>query len=131
MFILDLLDNLPRLRLSTDHFKVILWALRELGMRSVPSMARFRKMQQSLQRQCAIRTDLKHSPEGNIFYQNRIADLIALVRCSALLTLSTIRFTDRLQGLCQSKCTPTHRNLSNTNQEDQRIHAFQAPCSRP
>ena len=108
MFILDLLDNLPRLRLSTDHFKVILWALKELGMHSVPSMARFQKMQQSLQRQCAIRTDLKRSPEGNIFYQNRIADLIALVRCGAPLTLLTILLANLFQGLCESECTPAH-----------------------
>ncbi|KZT63469.1 hypothetical protein DAEQUDRAFT_741901 [Daedalea quercina L-15889] len=78
MFILDLLDNLPRLRLSNDHFKVILWALKELGVHGVLALSAFRKKQESLQKECGIHTDAKCSPDGSVFYQNRTADLISL-----------------------------------------------------
>lgn len=79
MFILDLLDNLPRLRLSNDHLKVVIWALRELGVKGVPSLSNFRMKQEAIQKACGIHTDAKCSPEGNVFHQNRSADLIALV----------------------------------------------------
>ncbi|KAH9910220.1 uncharacterized protein B0H18DRAFT_1090055 [Fomitopsis serialis] len=79
MFILDMLDNLPRLRLSSDHFKVVLWALRELGVSGVPTFSKFRKTQDHLNHQtCGVHTDVKHSPQGDIFYQNRVSDLLAL-----------------------------------------------------
>ncbi|KAH9828833.1 uncharacterized protein C8Q71DRAFT_863689 [Rhodofomes roseus] len=78
MFVLDMLDNLPRLRLSSDHFRVILWVLKELGVRGVPSFSKFRKKQDELNRACGIHTDAKRSPQGDIFYQNRVADIIAL-----------------------------------------------------
>ena len=82
MFVLDLLDNLPRLRLSTDHFKVFLWALQELGVRNVPSLNKFRAKQAELNKGCNIHTDPKRSPQGDVFYQKRVADLIALGRNS-------------------------------------------------
>jgi hypothetical protein len=34
MFLLDLLDSMPRLRLSTDQLKFVLWMLHELGVPS-------------------------------------------------------------------------------------------------
>lgn len=79
MFILDMLDNLPRLRLSSDHLKVFLWALRELGVKSVPTFTQLRAKQQALQKSCDIHTDPKRSPEGHVFHQNRATDLIKLV----------------------------------------------------
>ena len=79
MFILDLLDNLPRLRLSNDHLKVVIWALRELGVKGVPSLSKFRTTQEAIQKVSGIHTDAKRSPGGDVFHQNRTADLIALV----------------------------------------------------
>ncbi|KAJ3782266.1 hypothetical protein GGU10DRAFT_275927 [Lentinula aff. detonsa] len=50
--LLDILDNLPRLRLSTHSVKLILWMLKELG-HNVPSLNKFRAMQKSLRSECA------------------------------------------------------------------------------
>lgn len=97
MFVLDLLDNLPRLRLSSDHFKVFLWALRELGVRDVPSFKRFRRQQKKINELGGIHTDAKRAPQGEVFYQNRVADLIAHVcgRVSSLVACCCLIKTHR------------------------------------
>ena len=86
MFILDMLDNMPRLRLSTDHLKLFIWALNELGVPDVPSLKRFRDMQDRLTKVTNVRTTLKKSPQGEPFYQNSVPDLLGLVRDMATLT---------------------------------------------
>ena len=48
LFFLDLLDNMPRLRLSDDHMKAIIWVMRECGTPDVPSFYALRKKQVSL-----------------------------------------------------------------------------------
>ncbi|KAJ7796773.1 hypothetical protein B0H14DRAFT_3093282 [Mycena olivaceomarginata] len=65
MFMLDLLDNLPRLRLSDDHLKAIIWVMKECGTPNVPSFYALRKMQAKLTR-------------ANQFYMNHPNDLIRL-----------------------------------------------------
>lgn len=80
MFLLDMLDNMPRLRLSTDHLKFIIWMLKELGVAGVPSFKALRKMQDSLNKSLNIRTQFSRAPTGNVFYQNNVPDLVALVR---------------------------------------------------
>ncbi|KAJ7195227.1 hypothetical protein GGX14DRAFT_404142 [Mycena pura] len=47
--LLDIIDNLPRLRLSTSHFKIILWLLKQCHVRNVPSYNAFRKLQTGLE----------------------------------------------------------------------------------
>ena len=78
MLLLDLLDSLPRLRLSTDQLKFILWMLKELCVPNVPSLRALRAVQERIQKEVGIRTDQKVAPSGNIFYSNHIPSLIAL-----------------------------------------------------
>ena len=75
-FLLDTLDNLPRLRLSNELMRMILWVLREAHARNVPSFKAFRAFQDSLRKNSGIRTHKFESPRGNIFYANDIVDII-------------------------------------------------------
>jgi hypothetical protein len=79
MFMLDLLDNLPRLRLSDDHLKAILWVMRECRTPNVPTFSQLRKRQASLTRQVDIKTEHHTSSLGNHFYMNHPSKLLALV----------------------------------------------------
>ncbi|KAJ7890150.1 hypothetical protein B0H14DRAFT_3126792 [Mycena olivaceomarginata] len=78
MFMLDLLDNLPRLRLSDDHLKSIIWVMRECKTPNVPSFAALRKKQESLARDIGINSEHHTSSLGNHFYMNHPAKLFAL-----------------------------------------------------
>ncbi|EMD40045.1 hypothetical protein CERSUDRAFT_45768 [Gelatoporia subvermispora B] len=69
---------MPRLRLSTDHVKFIIWILKQLGVTNVPNFKTFRHKQAQLNRAMPIQTQLKRSPRGPVFYQNNIRDLLAL-----------------------------------------------------
>jgi hypothetical protein len=79
MFVLDLLDNKPRLQLSDEHMKSILWALTELGVTDVPSLKRFRGMQKTLAEQINVAPHHHVSAMGNHFYQNSPGTLLAFV----------------------------------------------------
>jgi hypothetical protein len=79
---LDLLDNLPRLRLSDDHLKSIIWVMRECKTPNVPSFAALRKKQESLARDIGINSEHHTSSLGNHFYMNHPAKLFALVHIS-------------------------------------------------
>ncbi|KAJ7439792.1 hypothetical protein FB451DRAFT_1191987, partial [Mycena latifolia] len=50
MCYLDILDNLPRLRLSSSQFKMILWMMKECGAKDVPSFNAFRSMQKHIRK---------------------------------------------------------------------------------
>ncbi|KAF5374429.1 hypothetical protein D9615_009052 [Tricholomella constricta] len=78
MFMLDLLDNLPRLRLSDDHLRTILWVMRECRTPDVPSFSALRKMQSKLTKQVKIESRHHTSSLGNHFYMNHPAKLLAL-----------------------------------------------------
>ncbi|KAK0447904.1 uncharacterized protein EV420DRAFT_1252490, partial [Desarmillaria tabescens] len=78
MFMLDLLDNLPRLRLSDDHLKAILWVMRECGTPNVPAFSALRKMQSSLARTVNLTPKHHTSSLGNHFYMNHPSQLFAL-----------------------------------------------------
>ncbi len=67
MFLLDLLDNMPRLRLSDDHMKFIMWILRELGVPQVPSLKALRKVQDSLDKNINVSTGQQISMAGIVF----------------------------------------------------------------
>jgi hypothetical protein len=56
MFMLDLLDNLPRLRLSDDQLKTIIWVMRECKTPDVPSFSALRKKQAELTKNVNIKT---------------------------------------------------------------------------
>jgi len=79
--LLDILDNLPRLRLSKSLFSMILWILKECGVPNVPSYDAFHKMQTVLRKCCGSEPQLAKSMLGNVFYINDIRETIARVRC--------------------------------------------------
>ncbi|KAJ7037048.1 hypothetical protein C8F04DRAFT_1232758 [Mycena alexandri] len=78
MFMLDLLDNLPRLRLSDDHLKAIIWVMRECRTPNVPSFSLLRKKQESLTREVGVTSQQHTSSLGNHFYMNHPSKLLAL-----------------------------------------------------
>ncbi|KAH7875341.1 uncharacterized protein C8R40DRAFT_1272362 [Lentinula edodes] len=77
MMLLDVMDNLPRLRLSTTHFKLIIWLLKEAGVLNVPSYYAFRQMQSELQKAIGCEPKPFTSMLGNHFHVN---DLKAAVQ---------------------------------------------------
>ena len=79
MFLLDTIDNLPRLRLSDSMMKVFLWVLRESGARDVPSFDALRKLQKKLRSQSGIPSNVHQSVQENIFYINDPRSLISHV----------------------------------------------------
>ena len=79
MFILDLLDSMPQLRLSGELIKMILWALKTLGVPDVPSFRQLRTTQKTLAEQIRVDPRRHESAMGNIFYQNSPEDLLTLV----------------------------------------------------
>ena len=81
MMLLDILDNLPCLRMSSSQFQMILWLLRECRVKDVPSFGAFRKLQQNLRQECGTQPSRHTSSVGNIFYVNDVRESVARV-CS-------------------------------------------------
>ncbi|KAJ6511523.1 hypothetical protein C8R47DRAFT_964088 [Mycena vitilis] len=77
MCYLDILDNLPRLRLSSSQLKMILWIMKECGAKDVPSFNAFRAMQKHVRKKTGVKSAPHQSDLGNLFYVNDIRDLIA------------------------------------------------------
>ncbi|KAJ8700496.1 hypothetical protein PTI98_003511 [Pleurotus ostreatus] len=78
MFMVDLLDNLPRLRLSDDQLKAILWVMRECGAPDVPSFSCLRRKQEKMFRDMCLAPEHHTSSLGNHFFVNHPAKLLAL-----------------------------------------------------
>ena len=79
MFLLDTIDNLPRLRLSDSMMKVFLWVLHESGARDVPSFDALRKLQKRLNSQSGISSKSHQSLQGNLLFINDPRELVAHV----------------------------------------------------
>ncbi|KAI0309778.1 hypothetical protein OF83DRAFT_1179230 [Amylostereum chailletii] len=77
MFLLDILDNLPRMRISSSLMRVILWILKESGVRNVPSLYHLRQAQASLRRFSSVPTHQFKSAHGNVYYMNDVRTLVA------------------------------------------------------
>lgn len=76
---LDLLDSLPRLRMSDALMKAFIWVMRVCETPDVPSFSRLRKKQTELTKTSGITTTPQVSPIGNEFYTNSAEDVLKLV----------------------------------------------------
>lgn len=79
---MDLLDSLPRLRLSDDHLKTLLWAMKICKTPNVPSFTVLRQIQGKLTRELQVGPSRHVSALGNEFYANNPIDTLRLVSLS-------------------------------------------------
>ncbi|KAJ7203369.1 hypothetical protein GGX14DRAFT_535928 [Mycena pura] len=77
IMVLDVLDNLPRCRFTSDQINLILNLLTQLGHPSVPSLKTFRRIQKGLQHEYGTEPEKVMSHLGNIFYMNSICETLA------------------------------------------------------
>ncbi|KAJ3792663.1 hypothetical protein GGU11DRAFT_749747 [Lentinula aff. detonsa] len=75
-FLLDVLDNLPRLRLSSNHLKMILWIMRNSDPKDVPSYKALRDEQAKLRNLCGIPSIQYKSEQGDIYYLNDVVNMM-------------------------------------------------------
>ncbi|KAJ7302618.1 hypothetical protein DFH08DRAFT_641770, partial [Mycena albidolilacea] len=75
--LLDILDNLPRLRMSSNQLKMILWLLKQCKVADVPSYSGFRKLQDHLRGLCGSEPQDYTSGMGNRFFVNDVRESIA------------------------------------------------------
>jgi hypothetical protein len=68
--LLDVLDSLPRLRISGSIMNMILWLLDRLGVKGVPCLSTLRKMQALVRQICVAEPTAMTSSLGNNFTLN-------------------------------------------------------------
>jgi hypothetical protein len=92
--LLDILDNLPRLRMSSNQFKMILWILKECKV----------AMQEGLRELCGSTPKAYTSSIGNRFFVNDVRESIARVSC-------LFGLLDRSVDYGASRISPIRRSL--------------------
>ncbi|KAJ3713977.1 hypothetical protein DFJ43DRAFT_1043883 [Lentinula guzmanii] len=75
--LLDILDNLPWLRLSSNSVKLYLWMLKVLHIPGVPSFNSFRTMQDKLRKDCGFTPDAHISDFKNHYHSINPAQTVA------------------------------------------------------
>lgn len=108
MMLLDLISNLPRLRLSSAHFKLILWLLRDSGVPNVPSYYAFQQMKAELQKTCGSEPQPFKSVVGNYFYVNDPRDAVKKVRKNFVSYILQLNFAE----FCKSSICKVYELLS-------------------
>ncbi|KAH7322029.1 hypothetical protein B0J17DRAFT_621410 [Rhizoctonia solani] len=76
MFLLDMLDNIPQLCLSTGHLKLIMWVMEEAGCHDMPKFYELHQTQKLLKSLCGIEAHHYRSSQGNSFDMLDISQLI-------------------------------------------------------
>ena len=79
MFLLDTLDNLPRMRISNSLMNVFLWILHKGGAHNIPSLYHLCQVQASLWKSTGVPTTQHQSPKGNVYSMNDPRTLVAMV----------------------------------------------------
>ncbi|KAF7361568.1 hypothetical protein MSAN_01190800 [Mycena sanguinolenta] len=83
LFLLDVADNLGRLRISESLMKLFLYVLKEAGVKNVPSIGAFRKFQTSLRENgSGVPTIHCKSVQDKIFYINDVRKMVANDWCN-------------------------------------------------
>ncbi|KAJ7723605.1 hypothetical protein B0H14DRAFT_2641788 [Mycena olivaceomarginata] len=77
IFLLNILDNMPRLRVSSSLMRVFLWMLRESGAKDVPLFDRLRQVQKGIRAKYGVPSIPCKSPLGNVFFINDPRTIIA------------------------------------------------------
>lgn len=77
---------MPRLQLSNDHMRMIIFVLKECGVPDVPSLETLCRIQDGLRENGSVPTTRHETERGNIFYVNDIGAQIAKVSLGAPVT---------------------------------------------
>ena len=81
MLALDVIDHLPRCRISQDALKAFLACMEISGTPDVPSFSAFQSAQEMLDKSLGLVPQRHISSLGNVFYMNPPPTLVSLV-CS-------------------------------------------------
>ncbi|THU79169.1 hypothetical protein K435DRAFT_559741, partial [Dendrothele bispora CBS 962.96] len=73
----DIIDNLPRLRISDSLMKIIIWVMKECGVTDTPSFYLLRKFQKQVCETQGVPSVQCTSVQGKIFYVNDPQTIIA------------------------------------------------------
>ncbi|KAI0317830.1 hypothetical protein OF83DRAFT_1171639 [Amylostereum chailletii] len=94
MYLLDILDNLPRLRMSDTQLNAVLFVMRQCGARDVPALATLRRMQDRLRDEIATPTSRHVSSDGNVFHTNPIPGQVAEDLANPLVAPEIVRYPE-------------------------------------
>lgn len=120
MFLLDILDNMPHLRLSNDHMRSVLWMLQELDVPDTPSFYALQETQKKLADEMDIQPREHISALGGNFHVVAPEDLLALVYDSShQIRMNYLRHT----GLGQPSHTKHDASVPGSNLLNWRIMA--------
>jgi hypothetical protein len=83
--LLDILDNLPWLCISSNQLKMVLWLLKQCKVAGVPLYSRFRKLQDHLCGLCRSKPQDYISGMGNRLFVNDVQESIPRVSLQIVL----------------------------------------------